>query len=206
MAIYNEILAPRYSKFLQKLFGMKGQAAVRQLAGEITAGISLFNGAENRFMEGWDRFGRATLQAAVAAQTSRIQWRNPVGSGVVAVFEKLTPTWAGATADAPTFNMGAQTVDLATIDPNVQVLDPRGRQKSTIIVSLQAAAGGGIGLAFAQLNFGANQNAELIFTDNQEIQLLPGQCIQVASNAVNIALLVSAVWRERALEPSELLP
>ncbi len=35
MAIYNEILAARFSRFVQKLCGMKGASAMRQVAGEL---------------------------------------------------------------------------------------------------------------------------------------------------------------------------
>jgi hypothetical protein len=165
--------------------------------------LAFFNGAENRYLEGWDRFGINQNQAPVAAQTSRIQYRNPVGSNVIAVFEKLV-VGSNVVGDQPTFNMGAATLDLATdATTSVQVLDPRGRTASTLRVSRQAAAGGGIGLAFLQLFFAANTQVEVIFFEDQELALLPGQALQVVANSVNINLIVGSIWRERFLEESE---
>jgi hypothetical protein len=203
MARFNEILVGRYNRFLQKLMGMKGGPPSPQLASEITAALTLFNGVENRYLEQWDRFGINQLQAAVAAQTSRIQYRNPVGSNVIAVFEKLI-VGSNVAADQPTVNQGAATTDLATdATTSVQVLDPRGRTASTLRVSRQAAAGGGVGLAYLQLFFAANVQVDVIFFEDQEIPLLPGQALQIASNNVNTALIVGAIWRERFLEDSE---
>jgi hypothetical protein len=42
-----------------------------------------------------------------------------------------------------------------------------------------------------------------IFTDIQEIPLLPGDAIQVRTNGVNVTLQTSLWWRERFLEESE---
>ena len=58
LAIFNEIENARYARMLQKLSGVKGNAPVRQLAGEVMAVLPIFNGAENRYLEGWNRFGQ----------------------------------------------------------------------------------------------------------------------------------------------------
>lgn len=203
MAFHNEIGTGRYNRFLQKLLQIKGPPPARQLATDIITVLNLFSGTENRYLENWNRFGRALLVAAVAGQNGKMQWRNPPGSNVVAVFEKIT--LAMTLTDSPTFSMGAGTTDLSAVDPNVQVLDPRGGVgiRPSIILSSQAAAGGGAGFAFGQFAFPANQSYDLISNENQEIALLPGQLLFAVSNVANQNLLISSMWRERALESSE---
>src|SRR5229473_5047766 len=95
MAVYNEILAGRFNRALQKLFGIKGPPAVPQLGGEIVPSVSMFYGVENRYLEAWERFGFQIVQAAVVGQAGSFRLRNPVNSGTIAVLEKIT-VWSGA--------------------------------------------------------------------------------------------------------------
>jgi hypothetical protein len=45
---------------------------------------------------------------------------------------------------------------------------------------------------------------EMVATDDQEITLLPGDALTIVTNNTNILFGVAALWRERALEESEL--
>lgn len=202
MAIYNEILAPRYARLLQKLLGIKGTVPVKQIAGEIMPTLALFLGAEVRFLESWNRFGTAPLQAAVAAQNSSIRLRNPTASKVVAVLEKVTIT-PGAN-DLVLWQAGPATVDLASINPAPAQLDGRSENtNSTLVISfttnaanLVATAGGAAILT--------TQSYEMLNFENQEIAILPGFAMQFVTTAVNESLRVGLTWRERSLEDSEL--
>src|SRR5258708_40367383 len=89
MARFNEILAGRYNRYLQKLFVLKGGPPSAQLASEVMPTFSFFTGVENRYLAGWDRFGNSSSQAGVAAVTSGIRLRNPLGSGTIAVDENI---------------------------------------------------------------------------------------------------------------------
>src|SRR5713226_1397388 len=125
MAIYNEILVGRYARMLQKLFSIKGGVPAKQLAGEITPAFTLFSGAEHRYLESWGLFASSIIQAAVAAQFSQVQWRNPPGSNVIAVFHMLVAT--GQAADQPLVQLLPSTVDLGTIVAlTASRMDPRG--------------------------------------------------------------------------------
>jgi hypothetical protein len=204
MARYNEILVGRYNRFLQKLLSMKGGAVAPQLASELQPAVTIFNGGENRYLEGWDRFAVAPTQNAVAAQRSTFQIRNPVGSNVIAVIERLIalPT----TADQIALNFDRTVVDqtdLATSNPSFG-LDNRGRTSSTCIVSNQAAAGAPRGNGpLEKLGFLANQHQDFILTDIQELVLTPGSFYEVAMDTANLQMRVSFLWRERLLEESE---
>src|SRR5258707_6598107 len=88
MARFNEILVGRYNGFLQKLLSMKGGPPAAQLATEIGVNIGLFHGVENRYLEGWLRFGLNSSVTGGVAQFAAIRWRNPATSNIVAEFAK----------------------------------------------------------------------------------------------------------------------
>lgn len=202
MAVYNEILIGRWNRFLQKLTGMKGGPPARQLSSEISVSQPIFHGPENRYLEGWERFGFVITQNLLAAQTSDIRFRNPVGSNVIAVAESINIT---ATAAQTGFiEIGAVTTDLATLVPlTVGALDSRSRPQPTLIGS-KTNNGAFFGAAVKTWGIGTTSQAiELILTENQEFTILPGMGLQIDSQTVNVTLQASMIWRERFLEDSE---
>jgi hypothetical protein len=205
MARFNELLAGRYNRFLQKLFVLKGGPPAPQLSSEIMPVFAFFSGAENRYLEGWDRFAVAPTQAAVATRRTTFQIRNPIGSNVIAVIERIIVLATG-TADNVAINFDKAVVDqtdLATTNPSFG-LDIRGRSASTCIVSNQAAAGTPRGNGpLLILAVGANQHQDFIITDIQELTLTPGTFYEVAMDTANLQMRCSFLWRERSTEESE---
>jgi hypothetical protein len=204
MAIFNEILSGRYNRALQKLFAIKGSPPVRQLGGEVMPIVQIFYGAENRYLETWDRFSVGISQPGVAAVLSTIKIRNPVGSNVMAVFEKIT-----GSQNAVDFNFtlqaGTDQTDGATAVPMVsaQNLDSRSGRVSSLIFSRSGAAAPPSQVAWANISLLANTPYEFIGTDIQELTLNPGRSLQLVSTNVNQILNGTFVWRERLLEESE---
>src|SRR5258708_14791015 len=140
MARFNEILAGRYNRYLKKLFVLKGGPPSAQLASEVMPTFSFFTGVENRYREGWDRFGTSSSQAGVAAVTSGIRLRNPLGSGTIAVVEKIFVHNAAGAVDQPLLQIGAIAVDFNTITTMTGGrVDSPGRPKPTLINSPSAA-------------------------------------------------------------------
>jgi len=147
MARFNEILTGRHNRLLQKLFSMKGGPPAPQLASEITASVPLFHGAENRYLESWERFGIGSQVAALAANNDVARLRNPAGSNVIAVIEKLQFT--NSLADTLTLEQGVQAADATT--PVVATrLDPRQRPNPTCIFSV-ANGGATFGTAIGRV-------------------------------------------------------
>lgn len=198
MARYNEILVGRFARAVQKLFGMKGEVPVGSLAGELQVIHPFLSGVENRYLEGWDRFGVNTESLAVAAQTSAVQFRNPPTSNAIAVLEKVYLN--ENVADNIVFRNGV-TVDLTNIDTNRR-LDSRGRPASSMLTS-HANNPAVAGTAFWRHFLQANVPSDFILFEEQEIAILPGDGILLISSAVNVNLDVSWIWRERFLEESE---
>jgi hypothetical protein len=198
MAKFNEILAGRYNRALQKLFGMKGEVPSPQLSSEVNATVTFFWGVEMRYLEAWQRFGETFLQGAVAAQNSAVKFRNPAGSNVIAVLEKLVIF--EATADTFFIDNSGPDTDLTGASGGHR-MDSRGSQNSTLLVS------GGNNVATATTVYGTNVQAsiplDVIVFEEQEIPILPGDNLLIRSLGVNVAIRVSFMWRERFLEESE---
>lgn len=202
MAKYNEILVGRFNNALKKIFSMKGPAPAPQLSSEIAATVSMFYGAEHRFLEQWDRYGAYTTVAGVAASFSTVQFRNPSGSNVVAIVEKLTAHYNAI--DIVQGFIGAIAADLLTVSPLTNArFDSRGRPQPSLIRSTNAN-----GAAFVQnsqwaAQAGVNGNIDVIATDIQEMPILPGDGLLIQSQTANTLLRCTVFWRERSLEESE---
>ncbi len=206
MAVYNEILVGRYARMLQKLFGIKGRVPTKQLSGEIMPVFALFTGAENRYLEGWDRFAVASFQGANGVGNfNAIRWNNPASSNVIAVFEKIkVMTFA---TDQPFMYHGALTgLRANTLSLTNTRLDPRGRPTPTLICTFATTLSNAIqfGQAFEQFSFGATGGSgDVIATIDDEFPLLPGDAFEIENNIANIQLTSIFWWRERFLEESE---
>lgn len=204
MAIFNEILNARYARFTQKLFSMKGSAPMRALGGELGMTMSFFNGVENRYLEGWDRFGFGQAFAAGGAGNfNHFQIRNPAGSNTIFVVEKIA-AFSGAAADSILVSHGVASADLANVSStNNTRLDPRGRPQATAIISNQQTAQNQLTSIMDFLNFAVNFYAQAIAFEDQEVPLLPGDAIRLVSGSANTAEDFVFQWRERSLEESE---
>src|SRR5260370_26198570 len=119
MARFNEILSGRFNKHLTRLFSIKGTAPSAQLASEIQPSIQMFNGAENRFLESWNRFGSGSNVTGAAANQAAWQIRNPgpippsVSSGVIVVIERLS--FSSSVNDPPLMLIGTNQNDFGVV-------------------------------------------------------------------------------------------
>jgi hypothetical protein len=198
MARFNEILVGRFNRALQKFTGIKGEAPAPQLASEIMPVAPIPLGAEFRYLESWDRFFSYVLAPAGAAANSIVRLRNPVGQNVIAVLEKITVV---NNNQGVTAALGPFTADLATI-VNPGRMDARGRFRSALILSTAAGTPAGVATLWSSVP-GANGVTEVIASDIQEIQLLPGDIFEAYGNGLNTAQAFVLWWRERYLEESE---
>ncbi len=200
MAKFNEILVGRYNRYLQKLLGIKGGPPAAQLATEISTAIGLFHGVENRALEGWYRFAGVIQPVAIAAGTGAVQIR--LSGATIAVLERIS---LNATAGGG-FNLtqGAAT-DLTNLFTGFR-LDNRVNQRSSAILSGTAGIAATDLAVTQQIVFaaGLNQDRDVIITHNQEWPLFPGDALRFRFTVVNTAFTVNLIWRERALEESEL--
>jgi hypothetical protein len=207
MARFNEILVGRYNRYIQKLLSMKGSATVATISDEATPSFTFFSGVENRYLEGWNRFGFLGTVTASVGNFSQHQLRNPAGSNVIIVLERIQGLAQVAPA-APGYcaiSVGALTTDLATLVAlTLTAFDNRGNPQSVLVYSQGNPAAN----TNLQNSITAYDNAgpgvqDLIFTENQEIPLLPGFGLRIGSSGTNSNISSALWWRERFLEESE---
>lgn len=201
MALYNEIQVGRINRFVQKLLAIKGGPPTPTVSSDIQFGLSLLNGAETRYLEGWDRYGFST-SITTAASVGAVQLRNPTGSNVVSVIESLyiTSTITGNF----TLNVGAKTTDYGTAfnPPN---FDARGRPSSTCTGSSATTGATSFGGAMRTYNFQAANGSfqDINGSEDMEFALLPGWACQLITPNTTGTYVVSLWFRERYLEDSE---
>jgi hypothetical protein len=206
MARFNEILAGRYNRMLQKLFVLKGGPPAAQLASEVMPVFQLFGGVENRLLESWNMWAAPNVIPANAAFVGTYQLRMPVGTNVMAVIEKISVYNGGAAATNVTLGVQVAAIDLAGI-VGVAPRDTRLTMTagSTAIASVTSASAQTSGTVFevSQLPAG-DESQQFILTDDQEFVLTPGFAIRIQGSVINQILGVTVHWRERAMEESEI--
>ena len=202
MAVYNEILAGRFNRFVQKLLSIKGPTSLVAMSSDLTFIHQVQSGSETRYLEGWDLFSATRNVAAVAAQLSLLQLRNPVGSGIVGVLTLAQAQGGAADGLAIYLSRSGVTTDLAGGIIATQGWDARGRPGATIIASFgnAAAPAGSFIQVFTNL-FLANTTSSTPW--GYEIPITPGVALTLASNSFNVSDFFVANWRERPLEDSE---
>jgi hypothetical protein len=204
MAQYNEILAGRFNRFVQKHFSMKGREGMPTLSADLGMTMNFNSGVENRYLEGWDTFGiNQQVPAQGAALFSVMRLRNPLGSGVVGVITRCYGFTQPGAADAPSISMtrSGTTTDLGVVVAAVN-FDSRGRPGSSLILSRgNPPQAGGTTLGNAQ-NAISGVVQELVGT-GLEIPLLPGATFELIGGTQNVNFGFTIWWRERALESSE---
>jgi hypothetical protein len=204
VAVYNEIQVGRFNRYLQKLLSMKGPASMNTLAPELMPILAMFSGTEDRYLQGWDRFGVGFQIGGIAAQTTNGRIRNPAGSNVIAVIEKLFVDDTNVGNDLFQLGVGKQAADLGSVVSTAgSRLDPRGRDSASCIVSGgNNALLGGFVIAAEEQDTSA-RGIEFIVTDIQELPLLPGDAYSIISSASAPNCRFTFWWRERLLEDSE---
>lgn len=208
MALYNEILAGRFNRYLTKVMSLKGQAPAPQLSAEITPSINFRLGPDDWYHQQWNMFGFFSSVGAVAAAQGNIMLRNPVGSNIVGVIMRVMLTNTIGVADQPFVQVGPRVTDLTTVNPTTNArFDNRGNPQATLLASSQTAAGGvTLGATSTKFQAAMPLNAppiEVVFTDIHEFTLLPGDALNIGSAVANQALNAAVWWRERSMEESE---
>jgi len=210
MAVLNEILVGRFNRFLQKWLSMKGPASMNTLSPELVAVVPVFHAAEDRYLEGWGRFGLLLQQGGGGAgQFSKANLRNPSSSNVVAVIEKIRVGFASLAANmSVTLSIAPGAADLSVIPGTANTrFDARGPAQSVCIPSREPSVGAQVGVlideVFLGTGAGPGDTADFLVTDMQELPLLPGDSYRVQGNSATIGLDISFWWRERFLEDSE---
>ena len=206
MALFNEIQVGRYSALLQRLFAIKGAAPSPQLSSEIMPTFPLeVDRPEWKYLANERLCWGVGAQAAVAGERSHVQLVNPTQSSALMVIERLLIAPTGGTTvrighmDSPMSGGGVAQAASGFRDSRLA----RGSQVSSgqVWTGSDAAV-----LVTSQLhNVGFTGTPNPGFVMEHSIVLTPGTGLGLACFTVNIPLSVNFAWRERKLEPDELL-
>jgi len=208
MAIYNEILAGRFARGIQKIFSMKGGVPTKQLSGEVMPIIKLEDSTslENRVTHSWRSFAYRGSQALGGAGTfAAVRLRNPSASNVVAVLEKITLLNLTG-ADTPILTRGPTAgADLTTIDSGLaSIRDVRMGPVNPAMIPSRGTPASQTGVVWFQGAVTATSAEDVIVDEHQEFVIGPGDMVTAFANVVNTSFIATFFWRERALEESEL--
>lgn len=200
-----DVWVGRISRGFEKLFNIKGGPSVVDVAHTVQSVFTIPTGLEERYLFGVESFAGGSAQAGVAANKSAFMIRNPLGSNVIAVIEKIT-VFTATSGQANMYVAGSNPADLANAVTNNSRADPRGRSVGTCVLSQDAPA---VDPATGFNRIGVFQtttagSVDLIVTNNQEIVLLPQIALRLVIQPVNQNILWTCFWRERPIETSEL--
>jgi hypothetical protein len=206
MALHNEILEGRFSKYLTKIFSMKGGAPAPQISSEYQANLQFFTGVEDRALQGWYRYGLLFSQVAGVGQAAA-RLRNPPNSNRLVVIERVLMCDNGTGAVAKNWSLETQTTVADNSGPFAIAAnsswDKRLNLASPLIGSVSNGAAG-LSLIRALVAMpAAGGNFEFITEEQQEIILSPGEAIQVRATVNATDVNASFWWRERNFADSE---
>lgn len=205
MARYNEINVGHFNRFIQKLTGIKGGPPSPQVSGDFQPIIPIFSGVENRYLGAWNRYGGLQTVPAVAVNSGGAQIRNPAGSNVIAVVERLYVGGVTAQANFDLTQNPPNPGDLGSAGPAVRAFDARASNVSSVCIvsSANTPSVGDLNNLIMRLQITVNSVVDFLISDNDELPLLPGDIYRVACQSANTGLTCGFLWRERFLEESE---
>jgi hypothetical protein len=209
MARFNEILTGRYNRYLQKLLQIKGGPPSAQLASEITPNFDVeHTPVETRILMGFERFWCAANAGPSPGVISAFQIQNPAGSNILAVLESLIVSVSVASE----IDMSISFSNPATLTNSFASTrqDSRGIALSTgtgtpILVSSFGGAIGQLPVGIGGVQLAALTPFQWIQDTDQQIMLAPSTAIRIQTLVVNDLFIVQGIFRQRALEESELL-
>jgi len=190
---------------------MKGSGTgTPTLSADLQMNMSLNNGIENRYLEGWDLFGVCVQSTTPGVGNSLQAWlRNPKTSGVIASVTRAA--WAEGTATNSSAAVNSQffvgpsgtNIDQNTLATSIG-WDGRGRPSSSLIVSSNSAApGASSGIVRVAVGSAPAFTPVEFITPGLEIPLTPGAIMIMDAGNLNSGASWWYWWRERALEDSE---
>lgn len=188
----------RFAERLRRSLGMAGVVEVAQeLAPEISPVIVVEdNSADQQFLQGVRLCCTGAVQPAVVGVNTLFRFRNPVGSGVLAVFNQvmMSPTVTSTLL----CGYGVAQVDLPTAAAT-GLRDrrwERGTPSSTTIIGSRA---NNVAIAFSTAIFAVRVSANFPIIYNEPLILLPGETLEMGTTGLNLEIHLGNTWTERAL-------
>lgn len=182
----------------------ESEAGVERLGETLTPVMDLWSRADWAVLRGGRLCALSILQAAVVNEFGMAALRNPVGSNLLVVVERIG------------FDVGAdmtcflEMATVAEVDASLGTLTTGSvrdrRESSSFFSRTQVATGTDL---LSSLNAGAfvidriASSTDRFFRIAPPVILPPGQCVNIVGGTSNTALVGIFAWEERALLPGE---
>jgi len=203
VGLFNETLSGRWNEIIRRLHQVK-RVPSPQIAPEIVHDITLESDRpEWHVLHGGFLWATRTAQAAVAAVLSFVGIRNPTGSGILVVIERIRVNNPGLAAGDYFIYASSQSADGALGTGPTFIRDSRRPQGSCPVLSLT-------GTNAASLGVGSIEELELeAATGERDFMsppyvLAPGADLLVRTSAVNLPINCNFVGYARPVTPEEL--
>lgn len=185
---------------------MKGQQTVAaELSPEISPTIQLESSADIEwdFLKSVKRLGCSERIAANVAGGGQMRFRNPAGSGVLAVFDELRVHSNGAVRmTIQVIETGADLLNSAlTVAMDTRWEQAAFAQQSAVLATFQNTTTIGVGTGTIYTNVFHLERTDNIF--NRQIVLAPGFAVGIGSVTSNQLFAGTAYWHERQLPALE---
>ncbi len=196
-----ELQQARYDQLLRRVGDLKGPGSkVSEVLTELFPVISVEDvPLELMVLQGWRAAMISVGRTAAVAQVVATNLFNPVGSGVIAVVERIL--WRNTVSDTIEFDIVQNTLTGGQTKGLFRDSRLGGDRLSTLFATSQTGVG-----TDAILGIFTVGDVESELADRNGLFVLsPGNGVQVGQAATtNETLVVNYLWRERTAEPSEL--
>jgi len=198
----SELQQNRYDQLLRRVGDLKGPGSkVNDVLHELFPVIDVERvPGELLLLGGTQLCVGATIVGALAANSSRCQVFNPVGSGKLAT---VTQVIFGTRTSTSLFRLSPVTIALTTgigVESFLDVRLGRTARPACQIRTLQSVA---LTDATIQIN-SLNNTMYTLENENSVCVLPPGTGFECGNASNNRELIVTFFWRERVAQPSEL--
>jgi len=198
----SELQQTRYDQLVRRVGAIIGPGSkVSEALSELFPTLEVENlPAELQMLAGWRMAMGGTEVPATAAEVSKVQLFNPVGSGQLVVITRINAT-TGGTADV---RMAFTETELADETTNDRFRDTRLGVATIPTASVRSeSSAAGVAAQWSQRVAG---NAVVLIEDTRGVAVLaPGQGLTIGPDITNNVNTASFLWRERVAEESELL-
>jgi len=200
--VTNELQTARYDNLLRRAGGLLGPGSkVTETLSELFPVFETENlPAELLFLGGWVTGMNTQVLAATVGETSRLQVFNPLGSGKIAVLTDVFLTNPAGT-NATVIDWQINETALAALNTGITRDTHAGFDVGTALGTTELSTGNTP--AAGRFHIFGLQTFHFKMKNGIAV-LRPGSGVEFGTNADNLPLTGTFIWRERIALPSEL--
>ena len=200
----------RFDKMLRRLFGVVGRGAiVTTLLEDVFPTMNLMKPAPEFRALGGEFLAMSQATRAAALEMNVVSIINPPGSAVICIIEEIQIFTGGFTA-GDLIHVGINQNNFGTANSNAQFRDSRiigtaGIQQPVCVVNSGSSVAGDIYPSGLKFEVGIEPTIRIDAPDHAVAILQPGFSLGIEAELIALRVRANILWRERAVDPSELV-